>query len=312
MSYNCLWIGMNRGNKLDRLQRLFMEQPDRDRIVNELENISELLVTEKLKKYSSESLLFDDGYCISLEDIGENHFLDDFTDHILMPEYLGAFGDNVPISKYTKQRKYMDLNKDKFKFLILESKDDLLFLPIQARGIVKPKTMLKIPVSSSTGDKSMLYDLGAGITVPTTVCAQFNKNKKCLYVINNLDFEMMLGTFEHKKNVAQKNLLKFKDKQFRVGAERYSVQFEKYNNIEKAILDSKRTTIRLSKYEETGPEFDINKIQKAVEKLPATEQVTICKEKQVIEVNADNYKTFIAIIHNSIVERLISGEVGVI
>ncbi|EAG6235654.1 hypothetical protein DC165_10200, partial [Listeria monocytogenes] len=90
MSYNCLWIGMNRGNRLDRLQRLFMEQPDRDRIVNELENVSELLVTDKLKKYSSESLLFDDGYCISLDDIGENHFLDDFTDHILIPEYLGT------------------------------------------------------------------------------------------------------------------------------------------------------------------------------------------------------------------------------
>ncbi|WP_228478897.1 hypothetical protein [Listeria seeligeri] len=171
---------------------------------------------------------------------------------------------------------------------------------------------MRIPTGSSTGNKSVVYDIGAGVTVPTTVCAQFNKDKKCLYVFNNIDFEMMLGTFEQKKTVAQKNLLKFKGKEFKVGTEKYSVEFEKYENIEKAILNSKRTTVRLSKFDETGTDFDINKIQKAVKRLPETNQVSFCNERKVIEVNAENYKTFIGIIHNSIVERLISGEVGVI
>ncbi|CAM2363343.1 hypothetical protein HCJ21_10935 [Listeria seeligeri] len=312
MNYFNAWIGMNRNSRLDRLQLLYMGQKDRDRIVNHLENISELLNVEDLKKYSSESLLFDDGYYIRLDEMGENHFLDDFADHILIPDKLGAYGDTIPISNNKKYRKNIDLDKDKFKFLILESTNDLLFLPIQSRGLVRPKTIMRIPTGSSTGNKSVVYDIGAGVTVPTTVCAQFNKDKKCLYVFNNIDFEMMLGTFEQKKTVAQKNLLRFKGKEFKVGTEKYSVEFEKYENIEKAILNSKRTTVRLSKFDETGTDFDINKIQKAVKRLPETNQVSFCNERKVIEVNAENYKTFIGIIHNSIVERLISGEVGVI
>lgn len=312
MNYINTWVGMNRYSKLDRLQLLYMDQKDRDRIVNQIENISELQGAEHLKKYSSESLLFDDGYYIRLDEIGEKHFLDDFADCILVPDRLNAFGDTVPIKKYTKWRENIDLDKDRLKFIILESAKDLLFLPIQSNGIVKAKPIMKLPIVPSTGNKSVIYDIGAGIVVPETICAQFNKENNCLYVFNTIDFEMMLGTFEQKKTVAQKNLLKFKAKEFKIGAENYSVEFEKYEEIEKAILDSKRTTIRLAKFDETCKDFGINKIQQAVEKLPKTNQVSICKERKVIEVNAGNYRTFIGIIHDSIVERLISEEVGVI
>ncbi|WP_228478898.1 hypothetical protein [Listeria seeligeri] len=116
MNYFNAWIGMNRNSRLDRLQLLYMGQKDRDRIVNHLENISELLNVEDLKKYSSESLLFDDGYYIRLDEMGENHFLDDFADHILIPDKLGAYGDTIPISNNKKYRKNIDLDKDKFKF----------------------------------------------------------------------------------------------------------------------------------------------------------------------------------------------------
>ncbi|PZG37250.1 hypothetical protein C1910_12110 [Listeria ivanovii] len=312
MTYDNAWVGINKNSKLDRIQLLNLNQEDRDKIIIEIENISELLVKDKLKKYSIDSLLFEDGYYINLEEIKVSHLLDNFVHRALMKNTLPVYEDIIPINDNSNCDGKLDLEKDIFKFILLESATDCLFLPIQARGIVRAKTIICMPKKLTTGKKSVLYDIGAGIAIPNTMCAQYDKNSRCLYVFNNVDFEMILGTFEQKKALAKDNLLNFKKQKFKIGAEKYSVEFNEYEKIEKAILNHKRPTIRLSKYEESSTEFTIDKIRQAVERLPIEDQVSICDEKKIIEVNECNYKTFIAIIHDAIVERLISSDVALI
>ncbi|ECL0113037.1 hypothetical protein FJS18_12170 [Listeria monocytogenes] len=312
MIYDNAWVGINKNKKLDRIQLLHLSQKDRDKIVAEIENISELAGKKELKKYSTDSLLFEDGYYIDLEELPVNNLLEDFVNRFLMKTTLSVYDNIIPTSDNTNCDGKLDLDKDKFKFILLESDTDCLFLPIQSRGVVKGGSILNIPKVFTTGNKSVLYDIGAGITVPTTVCAQYDKNSGCLYVFDNVDFEMMLGTFEQKKALAKENLLHFKERNFKVAAEKYSVKFDGYDKIEEAILNQKRPTIRLSKYKESGTEFTIDRIREAVERLPITDQVSICSENRIIEVNEDNYKTFIAIIHDSIVERLISRDIALI
>ena len=51
----------------------------------------------------------------------------------------------------------------------------------------------------------------------------------------------------------------------------------------------------------------------AVEQLTDDQiKVKFNKKKKVVEVNPDNYKTFIAIMHNDIVKRLILGDIEVV
>ncbi|MCV59543.1 hypothetical protein DXG27_12220, partial [Listeria monocytogenes] len=61
MIYDNAWVGINKNKKLDRIQLLHLSQKDRDKIVAEIENISELAGKKELKKYSTDSLLLEDG-----------------------------------------------------------------------------------------------------------------------------------------------------------------------------------------------------------------------------------------------------------
>ncbi|EHT9953111.1 TPA: hypothetical protein REU71_002927, partial [Listeria monocytogenes] len=55
MIYDNAWVGINKNKKLDRIQLLHLSQKDRDKIVAEIENISELAGKKELKKYSTDS-----------------------------------------------------------------------------------------------------------------------------------------------------------------------------------------------------------------------------------------------------------------
>lgn len=50
MIYDNAWVGINKNKKLDRIQLLHLSQKDRDKIVAEIENISELAGKEGTKK----------------------------------------------------------------------------------------------------------------------------------------------------------------------------------------------------------------------------------------------------------------------
>lgn len=49
MIYDNAWVGINKNKKLDRIQLLHLSQKDRDKIVAEIENISELAGKKELK-----------------------------------------------------------------------------------------------------------------------------------------------------------------------------------------------------------------------------------------------------------------------
>ncbi|EIT1887939.1 hypothetical protein L1T24_003018, partial [Listeria monocytogenes] len=51
MIYDNAWVGINKNKKLDRIQLLHLSQKDRDKIVAEIENISEFAGKKELKKY---------------------------------------------------------------------------------------------------------------------------------------------------------------------------------------------------------------------------------------------------------------------
>lgn len=68
---------------------------------------------------------------------------------------------------------------------------------------------------------------------------------------------------------------------------------------------------RLSKYQPSQEQYSISRIKEAVEKLDENLKVNFDDDKKVIHITPETAKTFVGIIHNSIVQRLISGEIEI-
>ena len=68
---------------------------------------------------------------------------------------------------------------------------------------------------------------------------------------------------------------------------------------------------RLSKYSHNNDNYEISKVKEAVDKLDKDKRVIFDDNKKQIHVSPNSAKTFVGIIYNSIVERLISGEIEV-
>ena len=194
--------------------------------------------------------------------------------------------------------------KEGIKFLIVQDDKSLYFLSISRNSILKNKTILNCGMTNN----AVTVKVPRGIQIPPTVTARLNREDKKLFVYDVNQFETMLTLNEHQKAKSKAVINKFIHGEYTISS--YKIKGLTEKNVTDELYSSARAVRRLSKYSQNNSNYPIEKVKEAVSHLENDElKVEFDDENNQIIVKKENVKTFVAIIHDSIVKRLISGEV---
>lgn len=261
------------------------------------------LECQSVEQFDPTSLIDEKKYYIDLDDSSDHDLLYDVA-KLLKKE---AILENAKVLELNRDRlKNFQSNEESVRFIVVELEKEYLFLAVNSRATIKGRNFLNI----SAGSKNNTVKIDYGVHIPFEITAVLEKKKLRLYVMNVLGFENMFGLKYAKKEQAKKILNGFYEGDLTIGKEKYKVSFQEYDKILKTHMMKARNINRLSSYIDGQADFKINKIKNAVDKLQENQRVKF--EDGKIIVNSDNFRTFTAILHNSIVVRLISGDYNVI
>lgn len=264
---------------------------------------------KEIENYNQESLIQDLPYKIKFSEIKSDSYLYEFKSEITSL-IKNKVDEIIQFKKFGELKGKVSNFEEKegLKFLVIQFKKDLLFLSIATNSIIKDKPLIKLSVTKDT----TIVEIDKGIQVPPTVTARFNIDDQELFVYDVNKFEKMLTLNENVKAKSKDVLRKFKDGTFKVGEEEFRVIGLEDTSVNEELLKSARSMRRLSKYSNQNNQYEIEKIKNAVDKLQNENQkVEFVDEDKIIKVSKESAKTFVAIIHNSIIERLISGDVEI-
>jgi len=261
-----------------------------------------------LVELKGNALIDDLAYFVKFSEINENK------DTYLMPfktkieELLE--NPSVEIVKFKKGKgKREDKTKsledeEGIKFLIVQDNKSLYFLSISRNSILKNKTILDCGITNEV----VTVKVPRGIQIPPIVTARLNREDKKLFVYDVNQFETMLTLNENQKAKSKAVINKFANGDYTISS--YEVKGLDEKNVTDELYNSARAVRRLSKYSQNNSSYSIEKVKEAVSHLQKDElKVEFDDENSQIIVKKENVKTFVAIIHDSIVKRLISGEV---
>ncbi|CDI46124.1 hypothetical protein [Lactococcus lactis] len=256
-----------------------------------------------VEPFDSTSLIDETEYYLDLEVIGEEDLLYNVS-KLLGKENLLQEADVLKLDE--SRLKNLKSNKESVRFFVIELDEEYLFLAVNSRATIKGRNFLNL----SVGSKNNTIEIDYGVHIPCEITAVLEKENSRLYVMNVLGFENMLGLKYAKKEQAEEVLKSFLAGNLTIGKEEYKVSFQEYDKIHSTDMVKARNINRLSSYKDGQADFEIEKIKNAVNKLQENQRVEF-KDKEII-VNSENFRTFTAILHNSIVLRLISGDYNII
>src|SRR5699024_6778004 len=211
-----------------------------------------------------------------------------------------------------KTKQFHDRERERFfVFLItVGHKQYILFSFIDSRYIVRKRTFLNWDYLS-LNKNSTIINLNNSVPVPEEVTATYDCQSEELFVHNVFQFERMLHLYDSYKEKAKSNIEDFIHGTHSVGKEGYRVNGLDKQEVKNAIMGSVRTMKRIANFERS--EFYIENIERAVNMIPDEKQrVTFDHQTKEIKVSPNNVRTFVAIVHDSIVHRVISGEVKIV
>jgi len=261
-----------------------------------------------LEKLNGDALIDDIPYYIIFDDINTNSYLYPFKEKI--NEILSP---NTPaVIQFSKnplnQGEIKNLEEDEgIKFIIAQSNDELYFLHASNNAIIKNKLILNFDIN----ENSSVLTVPKGIQVPSVITAKLNWATKKLYVYDVNKFESMLTLNENQKAKSQATLNKFNTGQYKISSDQYSFTGLGSPEVLQKLQMSKRAIRRLAKYQPSENNYPIAKIKEAVERLDPSLHVNFNDTTKEIIISSETAKTFVGIIHNSIIERLISGDVEI-
>lgn len=197
----------------------------------------------------------------------------------------------------------LDKKNEHIKFWILEEDKRYLILYVNPYNqIIKHKHGINL------GDKPTKFDIIYGIVFPNHISAILNKDDHKLSVINVTDFERMFNLKTIRFAKANEVLKKFKKKEYKLG---------KNNNIEIIFDDSiklsssdygkTRQITYLSSYDPGSTKYKKKNIENAMEHLKEDERLKI-KNNKIMVSTPKQFKTFVAILHDSILHRILSDQ----
>ncbi|WP_285012604.1 hypothetical protein [Lactococcus formosensis] len=258
---------------------------------------------QSIEEFEPKSLIEETEYFVRLDELSDEDVLNDTKTLFLQENLL----DEVDMLKLDKNRlSNLKSNKESVKFFIVELEDEYLLLAVNSRATIKGRNFLNLSIGSANNAVAIDY----GVHIPTEITAVIEKSSHILYVMNVIAFESMLGLKYAKKAQATQSLNSFLNGEWTVGKEKYKITFEEYDKIESGPMKKARNINRLSSYRDGQADFEIERIKSAVDKLQEDQRVKFGNDE--IIVNSKNFKTFTAILHNSIVLRLLSGDYNII
>lgn len=311
--FQSLYVCTAKGQKLNRIYHLITGDKLKEQVIDYVS--SDLYEKQKSESdmgfLSGSALIEDIPYFVEMNDIKEDSYLNDFKNVItglLNPE--GTPPKVLQLKKRGKDKNEIENFEENegIKFFIIVCQESVYFLHVSRNAMIKNTPFLKMSVTN----QSTMIQVDRGVKFPQFITARLDRNSNNLFVYEVDSFEAMLMMNENKKEKSKSVVKKFKNDQYKVSKEEYSVKGLDDKGVENNLFSSKRAVRRLAKYDEKIEHFEISKIEKAIKRLDEKKQVRIDHEKKAIYVTPDSAKTFVGIIHNVIVERLISGKVEII
>lgn len=301
-------------SKNSNLYRIYLLQTgDREK-----KDIFEHFESDLLQKISHESemdelsgsaLIEDIPYYVEFNKINEESFLYTFKQEI---ENLlsNETNDIIQFSRFGKLAgEIKNFEEDEgIKSLIVQDENSLYFLAISTNSVIKNRPVVSLSVTENT----TVITVPKGIQVPPAITARLDRLNQTLYVYDVNRFESMLTINENRKAKSQAVITKFVNGDYTISDSQYRFEGLDQDVVKQKLFSSARAVRRLSKYTEPSTSYSIDKIKLAVDRLDEGLRVDFDDTSRIIRVTPETAKTFVGIINNVIVERLISGEVEII
>ncbi|MHB0862415.1 hypothetical protein ACYCS5_14450 [Paenibacillus sp. SEL3] len=312
------WIVTSKNNKLHNLYKVLIDNDGREVIKKLLsQNIEDSLQSNNtIMERSPKSLIEGDAYFYetdrsnpeSLRLLGLEEFYTKIVDN-----YATLLNSNV--ITFRKKLQDYDASSERPRFYIFEiernNENFFVYSKIDSRALVRKRKLLEW--NASLNKSSAVIDITEGVPLPESVEAIFEINTDKLYVYNPFLFEKMLFIHEATKLKANENIHKFILGEFTIGSEGYKVKGLDQAAVSSNILQSARSINRIAKYNVAESLESVRTIEGVMNLLSLEkDKLKFNHTESTVVVNQDNYKTFVAVIHDSIVKRLISGEVQII
>lgn len=310
MTIERIYVCTSKNSKLHRIYRLQTGTAEKEKIYNSFEdNLIEGISNEKnMKVLNGNALIEDIPYYVDFQDISEDSYLYSFkfeienllsnqTERVIQFSHFGSKPEQVTNFE----------ENEGMKFLIVQDSDYLYFLSIARNSVIKNKPILSFSITQNT----TIVDVPKGIQIPPTVTARLNRTSKRLHVYDVNRFESMLTLSENRKAKSQATVSKFITGDYTISTEKYRFSGLDDDLVTQKLNSSARSVRRLSKYNVPESGYSISQIKKAVDKLDEPLRVHFDDDSKTIKVTPETAKTFVGIIHNIIVQRLISGDIEI-
>lgn len=310
MALERIYVCTSKNSKLYRIYRLQTGDAEKNMIYDtfeddlnqkkEAENDMEVLngnaLIEDIPYYMDFENILEESYLFNFKSEIEN-LLNNQTDRVIQFSYFGNKPEHI--------RNFEE--NEGIKFLIVQDENSLYFLSIARNAVIKNKPILSFSVTQNT----TVVDVPKGIQIPPAVTARLERTTKRLFVYDVNRFESMLTLNENRKAKSQATINKFIQGEYTISADKYKFSGLENNLVSQKLSSSARAVRRLSKYNAPETSYSIAQIKEAVDKLDESLRVIFDDTNKTITVTPETAKTFVGIIHNSIVQRLISGEIEI-
>ncbi|NGZ74071.1 hypothetical protein [Saccharibacillus alkalitolerans] len=308
MTLQKIWVCTSKSAKLHRICLLQTDNDIREDIFKSFEDDLQTQQQNEssIVRFADSALIDDIPYFISLSDIATDDYLQPFKEKVT--EILDNPSTEVIrfSNNPTNAQGISNLEENEaIKFIIAQSNESLYFLEVPKSSVIKHRLVLTLGITQN----STVLKVPKGIQVPAEVTARVSCADRKLFVYDVNKFERMLTLNENQKAKSFTILDKFVSGEFKISSEDYTFTGLGAQDVRDELKKSIRATRRLAKYKPDPSPYSINKIKDAVNKLDSSLQVSFDDSSKTIHVTADTAKTFVAIIYNSIVERLITGKV---
>lgn len=310
MALERIYVCTSKNSKLYRIYQLQTGDTEKNSIYNAFNNdLKEKKEAENdMEVLNGNALIEDIPYYIDFKNILEESYLYTFKSEIenLLNNQTYRV---IQFSNFGNKPEHIrNFEKNEgVKFLIVQDENSLYFLSIARNAVIKNKPILSFSIT----DNTTVVDVPKGIQIPPAVTARLDRSTKRLFVYDVNRFESMLTLNENRKAKSQATINRFIQGEYTISADKYKFLGLDNNLVFQKLSSSARSVRRLSKYNTPETSYSIEQIKEAVDKLDESLRVIFDDNNKTITVTPETAKTFVGIIHNSIVQRLISGEVEI-
>lgn len=167
------------------------------------------------------------------------------------------------------------------------------------------KNKIGIDLSSAETGRTK-FDIFYGIVFPEYVSSVLDKETHKLSIVSAYDFEKMFNLKVVRMAKAENIFNKFKNGEYTIGKEKINVIFSDFLKVEK--LKTRQITYLSSFDEKQVNGYDETNIEEAMSHLDEDQQLIVDPDS-TIKVNTEKqFKTFVAILHNSILHRMLTNQ----